>query len=236
MVHFFGAQVSEGKPFVVHVPEGCVLNIVNVALASGNTAALSVETTGMDNVLVKVVLASLRWKTCEQSKVDVVFGSKAKFLVAGDAVVHMSGYYQSRPAQEDSDDPAAEIHRLTVDDLQELIQKAAERLVMANKNMTTLPSTLPSTSSSSSTTTTTMSWNKKQNGMLLSDHLENISTDKQHSLPPTTHSKLSTSIAVSKKRPRTASLSSIDEEKAPSSSSTSRVSIKSQVRRVCAKS
>ncbi|CAK4621262.1 hypothetical protein LEN26_001815 [Aphanomyces euteiches] len=128
MVHFYGAHVTEGKAVSVSVPEGYVLNVVHASLASGSAAVLSVETTGLDQSLVKVVVGTLRTKTCDQIKLDLVLGAqKAKFSVTGDGVVHLSGYHQPGPP-ELVEDEASEINRLSVADLTDLIQKAAARI------------------------------------------------------------------------------------------------------------
>ncbi|OQR87174.1 hypothetical protein ACHHYP_09411 [Achlya hypogyna] len=128
MVHFFGGVVSEGKPLAVHVPEAMVLTLATATLTTGSTATVFVETTGVDNQLVKVALCSLRAKTADMTKLDIVFGAtKTKLTVVGDATVHLAGYYQPGPPEE-LPDHADAIERLTVDDLQELIQKAAARL------------------------------------------------------------------------------------------------------------
>ncbi|KDO25138.1 hypothetical protein SPRG_09286 [Saprolegnia parasitica CBS 223.65] len=129
MVHFFGGHVSTAKPLLVHVPEGMVLTVVSATISSGASAVLSVETTGLDNSLVKVALCTLRAKTTDQVKLDVVFGAtKTKLSVVGDGVVHLAGYYQPGPPEESVGDHAEAINKLTVDDLQELIQKAAARI------------------------------------------------------------------------------------------------------------
>ncbi|KAF0703777.1 Aste57867_7535 [Aphanomyces stellatus] len=131
MVHFFGAHVTEAKAVSFSVPEGFVLNVVHATLASGNAAVLSIETTSLDQSLIKVVVGTLRAKTCDQIKLDLVLGSnKAKLSVSGDGVVHLSGYYQ--PGPPDVEDEASEINRLSVADLTELIQKAASRVSKAD--------------------------------------------------------------------------------------------------------
>ncbi|OQR89970.1 hypothetical protein THRCLA_09491 [Thraustotheca clavata] len=136
MVQFFGGHVSESKTLSLQVPTGNVLTIVNVALASGSTAVLSVETTGADNKTIKVALCTLRSKAVEQVKLDIVFGAaKTKLSVVGDGSVHLSGYYQSGPPEVSTE----QINKLTVDDLQDMVQKAAVRIVKKDQN-TAVPS------------------------------------------------------------------------------------------------
>ncbi|RHY23298.1 hypothetical protein DYB32_009243, partial [Aphanomyces invadans] len=131
MVHFFGVHVTDAKAVTVTVPDGFVLNVVHAALASGDNAVLCVETTTLDESLVKVVLGSLRAQTCDQIKLDLVLGArKAKFSVKGHGAVHLSGYYQPGPPEESSDDD--DISRLSVDDLSALIQQAAARISKHN--------------------------------------------------------------------------------------------------------
>ncbi|EQC29219.1 hypothetical protein SDRG_13092 [Saprolegnia diclina VS20] len=135
MVHFFGGHVSAAKPLLVHVPEGMVLTVVSATLSTGASAVLSVETTGLDNNLVKVALCTLRAKTTDQVKLDVVFGAtKTKLSVVGEGIVHLAGYYQPGPPEESVGDHAEAINKLTVDDLQELIQKAAARIALNDES------------------------------------------------------------------------------------------------------
>ncbi|KAF0755349.1 hypothetical protein AaE_005000 [Aphanomyces astaci] len=133
MVHFFGAHVTEAKPLTVTVPEGFVLNVVHASLVSAPEAVvLSVETTSLDQSLVKVVVGTLRSGTCDQIKLDLVLGAhKAKFSlqghgVGGHGVVDLSGYFQPGPPEDSTDED--DISRLSVDDLSALIQQAASRI------------------------------------------------------------------------------------------------------------
>ncbi|RHY02481.1 hypothetical protein DYB28_007917 [Aphanomyces astaci] len=131
MVHFFGAHVTEAKPLTVTVPEGFVLNVVHASLASGPDAVLSVETTSLDQSLVKVVVGTLRSGTCDQIKLDLVLGAhKAKFSLQGHGVVDLSGYFQPGPPEDSTDED--DISRLSVDDLSALIQQAASRISKHN--------------------------------------------------------------------------------------------------------
>ncbi|RHY82394.1 hypothetical protein DYB37_011662 [Aphanomyces astaci] len=128
MVHFFGAHVTEAKPLTVTVPEGFVLNVVHASLVSAPEAVvLSVETTSLDQSLVKVVVGTLRSGTCDQIKLDLVLGAhKAKFSLQGHGVVDLSGYFQPGPPEDSTDED--DISRLSVDDLSALIQQAASRI------------------------------------------------------------------------------------------------------------
>jgi len=104
-VEFFSAVLKKDKPYEAQPPEGFVLNITNAAaISSGKEAiVLKVVTTGLEGEKVEAVLGTLRPGTVDQFQLNLVFGFDvpSKFFITGNGEVHLSGYYQPGPQDDD---------------------------------------------------------------------------------------------------------------------------------------
>ena len=102
MVCFWGAQVMESKSVHVQPPEGFVLNVQLATLDAtmGDRYVLKVSTRSIDGEPIRTIVCSLRPKTVENVKLDLVFGWEAPVtfeVSGGSGTVHLSGYYQPGP-------------------------------------------------------------------------------------------------------------------------------------------
>ena len=102
-VSFWGIVVEEKRMVRVHPRKGLVLNIQMVALETTKTEPCDKCTLYIEVDQKTHVLCTLRPMQMENVKLDLVFGSDKviKFGVSGTGRVHLTGYYQPGPVDDE---------------------------------------------------------------------------------------------------------------------------------------
>jgi len=89
MTSFWGISIAPEKSKKADIPEGCELNLTNVALSSGNHSSFYVEVNGENKVCVAVLDAKTCPQHCFSLKMDP--GSSVKFSNIGDGELSLVG-------------------------------------------------------------------------------------------------------------------------------------------------
>jgi len=116
-VAFWSQIVKPGESEDVQPPEGYVLNVQNIALTGSksekDSAQVFAKTLSVDGEMSTTLLGTLRPMACDQFQTQLVFGFDVPvtFVVESSnskVSVHMSGYYQPGPDDEEEEDSEEE--------------------------------------------------------------------------------------------------------------------------------
>jgi len=111
-VAFWNIELKQGQKYVVDIPPGFILNLQQAALSSGKTAQVWVKTESIEGDILNALLCTLRETSVDQCMLQLVFGSDVQscFEVQGSGsgvTVHLSGYFQPGPHDDDSSDASS---------------------------------------------------------------------------------------------------------------------------------
>jgi hypothetical protein len=106
-VAFWCITLKGGKSEEVQPPEGYVLNVQQCAIVGkpNESAVLQVNTTSVEGDSIDAVICTLRVGTSDQVGLNLVFGYDvpASFSCTGKGELHVSGYYQPGPLEDDDE-------------------------------------------------------------------------------------------------------------------------------------